>query len=158
MRRRDFITLVGGTAVAWPIVVRAQQPVMALVGLLSSAQLDDRQIGAIRQGLKDAGYIEGRNLAIKYRSAESRFDRLPAIYVGREFIEAGGLMTYGVSFPHLYVRAASYVDKIFKGAKPSELPVEQPTKFELIINLKAAKAIGLAVPPTLLARADEVIE
>ncbi len=79
MRRRDFITLVGGTAVAWPIVVRAQQPVMALVGLLSSAQLDDRQIGAIRQGLKDAGYIEGRNLAIKYRSAESRFDRLPTM-------------------------------------------------------------------------------
>jgi putative ABC transport system substrate-binding protein len=85
-------------------------------------------------------------------------NRLPAIYVGREFIEAGGLMTYGVSFPYLYFRAASYVDKIFKGAKPSELPVEQPTKFELIINLKAAKAIGLAVPPTLLSRADEVIE
>jgi putative tryptophan/tyrosine transport system substrate-binding protein len=85
-------------------------------------------------------------------------NRLPAIYVGREFIEAGGLMTYGVSFPYLYFRAASYVDKIFKGAKPSELPIEQPTKFELIINLKAAKAIGLAVPPTLLSRADEVIE
>jgi putative ABC transport system substrate-binding protein len=85
-------------------------------------------------------------------------NRLPAIYVGREFIEAGGLMTYGVSFPHLYFRAASYVGKIFKGAKPSELPVEQPRKFELISSLKAAKAIGLAVPPTLLARADEVIE
>jgi putative tryptophan/tyrosine transport system substrate-binding protein len=85
-------------------------------------------------------------------------NRLPAIYVGREFIEAGGLMTYGVSFPHLYFRAATYVDKIFRGAKPTDLPIEQPTKFELIINLKAAKAISLEVPPMLLARADEVIE
>jgi putative ABC transport system substrate-binding protein len=85
-------------------------------------------------------------------------NRLPAIYVGREFIEAGGLMTYGVSFPHLYFRAATYVDKIFRGAKPADLPVEQPTKFELIINLKAAKAIGLAVPVHLQQLADEVIE
>ncbi len=78
LKRREFIALLGG-ATAWPLAARAQQPVMALVGLFSSAQLDDRQIGAIRQGLKDAGYIEGRNLAIKYRSAESRFDRLPAM-------------------------------------------------------------------------------
>jgi putative ABC transport system substrate-binding protein len=85
-------------------------------------------------------------------------NRLPAIYVGREFIEAGGLMTYGVSFPHLYFRAATYVDKIFRGAKPADLPIEQPTKFELIINLKAAKAIGLAVPVNLQQLADEVIE
>ena len=85
-------------------------------------------------------------------------NRLPAIYVGREFIEAGGLMTYGVSFPHLYFRAATYVDKIFRGAKPADLPVEQPTKFELIINLGAAKAIGLAVPVHLQQLADEVIE
>jgi putative ABC transport system substrate-binding protein len=84
--------------------------------------------------------------------------RLPAIYVGREFIEAGGLMTYGVSFPHLYFRAATYADKIFKGAKPADLPVEQPTKFELIINLKAAKAIGLMIPESFLLRADEVID
>ena len=79
MRRRKFITLLGGAAVAGPLAARAQQPVMAVVGLLSSAQLDDRRIGAIRQGLKDGGYIEGRNLAIKYRSADSRFDRLPAM-------------------------------------------------------------------------------
>ena len=85
-------------------------------------------------------------------------NRLPAIYVGREFIEAGGLMTYGVSFPHLYFRAATYVDKIFRGAKPADLPVEQPTKFELIINLKTAKALGLDIPATVLTRADEVIE
>src|SRR5438105_12983976 len=79
MRRRDFIAFVGGTAAGWPLTGRAQQPVIALVGLLSSAQLDDRQIGAIRRGLKEAGYIEGRNVAIKYRSADARFDRLPAL-------------------------------------------------------------------------------
>src|SRR5260221_14215406 len=79
MTRREFIKLLAGAAAAWPLGARAQQPVMALVGLLSSAQLDDRQIGAIRQGLKDAGYIEGRNVAIKYRSADARFDRLPAL-------------------------------------------------------------------------------
>jgi putative tryptophan/tyrosine transport system substrate-binding protein len=84
--------------------------------------------------------------------------QLPAIYVSREFIEEGGLIAYGPSYPDLYRRAATYVDKIFKGAKPSELPVEQPTTFELIINLKTAKMLGLTVPPSLLFRADEVIE
>src|SRR5258707_12969479 len=78
MKRREFISLLAGAAAAWPLGARAQQPVMALVGLLSSAQLDERQIGAIRQGLKDAGHIEGRNVAIKYGPAEARFDRLPA--------------------------------------------------------------------------------
>src|SRR5262245_34672511 len=84
--------------------------------------------------------------------------RLPAIYGGREFVDAGGLMFYGPSFPDIYHRFATYVDKIFKGTKPADLPVEQPTRFELIVNIRAAKALGLEVPPILLARADEVIE
>ena len=84
--------------------------------------------------------------------------RLPAIYGGREFVDAGGLMFYGPSFPDIYHRFATYVDKIFKGTKPADLPVEQPTRFELIVNVRAARAIGIIVPATLLARADEVIE
>jgi ABC-type uncharacterized transport system substrate-binding protein len=89
-------------------------------------------------------------LAAKYQ--------LAAIYPSREFVDAGGLMAYGVSYPDLYFRSATLIDKIFRGANPGDLPVEQPTKLELIIDLKVAKALGLNIPPTLLARADVVIE
>jgi putative ABC transport system substrate-binding protein len=84
--------------------------------------------------------------------------RLPAIYYAPEWAEEGGLMSYSANITDLYRRAATYVDKIFRGAKPADLPVEQPTKFELIINLKAAKQIGLTIPPNVLARADKVIK
>jgi ABC-type uncharacterized transport system substrate-binding protein len=89
-------------------------------------------------------------LAVKYR--------LPGMYPEQEFVDTGGLMTYATSISDLYRRAAFYVDKILKGAKPADLPVEQPKKFELVINLKAAKQIGLTIPPNVLARADRVIK
>jgi putative ABC transport system substrate-binding protein len=84
--------------------------------------------------------------------------RLPAMYDWKMYVDAGGFMSYGPSLPGIYQRAATYVDKILKGAKPADLPVEQPTKFELIINLKAAQALGLTIPPTLLFQTDEVIK
>jgi putative ABC transport system substrate-binding protein len=105
-------------------------------------------------GGQDGVFLANRKqvveLAAKYR--------LPAIYRSKEFVEAGGLMAYGPNYPDLYRRAAVYVDKIFKGANPGDLPVEQPTKFVLIINLKTAKALGITIPPPLLLRADEVIQ
>jgi putative ABC transport system substrate-binding protein len=101
------------------------------------------------------GLIQANQQSI-IRLAEDH--RLPAIYQSREFVDAGGLVSLGVNYPALYYRAAIYLDKVLKGAKPADLPVEQPTKLEIILNLRTAKALGLEIPPTLLARADEVIE
>jgi putative ABC transport system substrate-binding protein len=324
MKRREFIVLIGGAAATWPLAARAQQAGVPLVGLLLSTQIDDRQIAAIRQGLKDAGYIEGRNVAIKYRSGDGRFDRLPAmaaelaadapaaiialapaaalaakaatttipvlfaigadpvdlglvsslnrpggnvtgvtffvntlgakrlellrelvpsaahigflvnptnptsesqvadvraaarerrvdllvvnagsereidasfasfvqqrvnaivigadslflsrrdqlvglaarhalpaIYNLREYVDNGGLITYGASITDAFRLAGGYAGRILKGEKPPDLPVQQTVKFELAVNLKTAKALGLTVPDKLLVAADEVIE
>jgi ABC-type uncharacterized transport system substrate-binding protein len=116
------------------------------------------------EGLKEraeALYVTGDSLMNAHRLRISMFAlaaRLPTMLPQREYVEAAGLMSYGANFPDLNRRAADYVDKILRGAKPADLPVEQPTKFDLVINLITARALGLSVPATLLARADEVIE
>jgi putative ABC transport system substrate-binding protein len=326
MRRREFITLLGGTAAAWPLAARAQQSALPLIGVLSTgtALAVERDLAAFRDGIRRLGYVEGSNIRFEFRFADGYLDRLlalatdlvrlnprvivsaplpahlavrqatsvipivmatgadpvgfglveslahpggnvtglanfaetlapkqidllremvpyvtrfgllvnitnplhvpqlretkiaaeaagivlipvevsgpdnletafdtlqrervgallvspdvsfysrrreiaelaattrlPAIYGYRHHVEEGGLMSYGPDIPDQYRRAAIYVDKILKGARPADLPVEQPTKFELVINLKTAKALDLEVPPTLLAHADEAIE
>jgi len=123
-------------------------------GLESAFQIaKQKQVSAIMTTASPRIFAERKKvveLAGKYK--------LPAIYFQKEFVDDGGLISYGVDYNDLYRRTAGYVDKILKGAKPADLPVEQPTKFEFVINLKAAKQIGLTIPPNVLARADKVIK
>jgi putative ABC transport system substrate-binding protein len=104
--------------------------------------------------LSDVMFINQRKRIVELAAK----NRLPAVYPEREFVRAGGLMFYGASLVDMYAHAAVYVDKILKGTKPADLPVEQPTKLELVINLKTAKALGLTIPPSVLARADQVVQ
>jgi putative ABC transport system substrate-binding protein len=248
VRRRAFISLLGGAAAAWPLAARAQQAGMPVVGFLRSGTITDDRVTAFRQGLKETGFVEGQNVAIEYREVtakrlellhemiptaaivallvnpttsytepeireaqeasrtlglrlhvlEARSERdidaalasllelrasallvsadpffssrrnqlvalaaryaSPAIYAYRDFAERGGLMSYGANIADAYRQAGTYVGRVLKGEKPADLPVLQPTKFELVINLKTAKALGLTVPLALQAIADEVIE
>jgi ABC transporter substrate binding protein len=204
MRRREFITFVGGAA-AWPLAVRAQEGehVRRRVGLLMGLPANDpggrSEAAALKRGLEELGWKETDNLEIQDRwpggssdlvqasakeLVEARCDvivarstpdiwlaanreqvvglaarhQLPAIYGSRLDSTGAGLMSYGPVTPDLFRRAASYVDRILKGEKPAELPVQAPTKYELIINLKTARALSLTVPPSLLSRADELID
>ena len=133
---------------------------LELVGVGDSEQLE-KGFGAIvsarSQALimeSDLALLAGRERIVGFATKR----RLPGLYAYREFVEAGGLASYAPSYPAMFRRAAVYVDKILKGAKPADLPVEQPTRFELVINLKTAKALRLTIPPPLLGRADEIIQ
>jgi putative tryptophan/tyrosine transport system substrate-binding protein len=149
-------------------IVKAIQDVVPTLGVtlqlveVRNAGEFDSAFAAISRGRIDAllssesplfNTHRNRNRIVEFAATR----RLPVMYGFREFVEAGGIMSYGASLSDAYGRAAAYVDKILKGAKPADLPVQQPTKFELIINLKTAKQIGLTIPPNVLARADKVI-
>ena len=143
-----------------------QSAARALGVMLQSLELRDPNaledaFAAMRRERAEALIVTPDPQAFPHRTqiaALAAKNRLPTMYGMREYVEAGGLMSYGASLTDLYRRAATYVDKILKGAKPGDLPVEQPMKFELIINLKTAKALGMTIPPTLLFLADEVIK
>jgi len=138
----------------------------ALGVTLQSVEARDREeleqaFAAMKRGRPSALLMTADSLIQRYIGRIVAFaseNRLPAMYQLREAVDGGGLMSYGVSLPDLGRRAAYFVDKILKGAKPSDLPIEQPTKFELVVNLKTAKALGLTIPQSLLQRADQVIE
>jgi putative tryptophan/tyrosine transport system substrate-binding protein len=171
---RELVPSVSRVAVLW----NAANPYPALVfKQTQTASLDlgiqiqslevrgpndfDRAFEAAIQQRAEALVTVGDPLTVDYRKQITEFankSRLPAIYATKDFVAVGGLMSYGAQIHDLFPRAARYVDKILKGEKPADMPVEQPTKFELVINLKTAKALGLEVSPSLLARADEVIE
>jgi putative tryptophan/tyrosine transport system substrate-binding protein len=143
-----------------PQTARKLGVALPIVEATTAEELDIAFASAAAQHA-DATIVLGDPLTVRNATritALAAKHRLPAIYLGRQYVTDGGLISYGPDFPDLWLRAGGYVDKILKGTKPSDLPVEQPTKFELVINLKTAKELGLTVPPSLLVRADELIE
>jgi putative ABC transport system substrate-binding protein len=149
-------------AIAFKAVQPVAQGLRMTTKLLEARNENDfrRAFSEMKQARIDGLVVSPNVIYVQYRKLIvdlSARQRMPAVYGRSDFVDTGGLASYGTSFPDLYRRAATYVDKILKGAKPAELPVEQPKKFELVINLKAAKQINLTIPPNVLARADKVI-
>jgi putative ABC transport system substrate-binding protein len=146
MREVEATARALGLEVATPEIRRAEDIAPAFDGLKGQADA----LSVITDPLMITNRLRINILALGAR--------LPTIYPAREYVDSGGLISNGPNYPHLFRRAAEFVDEILRGAKPADLPVEQPTKFDLVINLITAKALRLTVPPTLLARADDVIE
>jgi putative tryptophan/tyrosine transport system substrate-binding protein len=177
MKRRTFITLLGGTAAAWPLTTRAQQServrriaiemgyakslgVQSTVAPVRSDPDIEAAIASLANETSSGLVIQSDGFVRVHRQtiiASTARYKIPAVYPLRVNAVDGGLMAYGPSYPDLFRRAADYVDRILRGTKPEELPVQEPTKFELVINLKTAKALGITFPPNLLSIADEVI-
>ena len=134
-----------------PMGAGAQRSALPKIGVIRTPPQRDAPYQGFLQGLKELGYVEGKTIQIEYQ-------QLPAIFNWRDFVEAGALIGYGPSIPDLYRHAATYVHKILKGAKPGDLPIEEPRQFELVINLRTAKALGVTIPASLLIRAEHIIE
>jgi putative ABC transport system substrate-binding protein len=165
LRRMAVILNMGNPSIPrwWPVIEESARSLRIephLLDLRSPERLPAVLDAAVRQrceamivgldGITQANLRPIAEFTVKHR--------LPSIYPATAYAEVGGLLAYGASDPHMYHRAAAFVDKIFKGARPADLPIEQPTKWDLVINLRTAKALGLAIPPPLLLRADQVIE
>jgi putative ABC transport system substrate-binding protein len=171
---REVIPKISHIAVLWnaasPIQIIEEAEVQAAAQVLGMKMLSlgvrtreeiEEALAAIMRERAEALLVLADRLFLHHRMRIMDFaaeERLPGVHAYRELVEAGGLMSYGPSYAEMHRRAATYVDKILKGAKPADLPVERPTKFELVINLKAAKMLGLTMPPSIILRADEVIE
>ena len=169
MNRRDTLSAIAALGAVCPNV-RAQPgnkiPVIGTLNPGSAGAIagSGSAYEALQAGLSSLGYVDGKTLRIEARWAQGKPEqllaaqRVPAISPFRDFADNGGLLSYGVNLPVMYRSLAPYIAKILRGAKPGELPIEQPTHFELFVNLKAARAMGIKIPPAMLARADEVIE
>jgi hypothetical protein len=157
VNRRNVLIAAGALATI-PFPAVAQRPVTRpRIGLLwIESGSDSIVLTAFREGLRAQGYVEGKNIEMIVNAIAGT--RLPAIYGSADDTDAGGLISYGPNWSDGFRSAAGFVARILKGARPADMPFEQPTRFELAVNLKAAKAIGITIPPSILQRADKVIE